>query len=112
VIYLKLPARTAVDIAAVGVSVLVSLDFERQTCSDVKIVLGAVGPTPFRAKSAEKIMRSEKIDNHMIQKAAQLASEEAHPISDVRSSANYRAEMVQVLARQAISQALEQAKST
>jgi carbon-monoxide dehydrogenase medium subunit len=48
----------------------------------------------------------------MIQKAAQLASEEAHPISDVRSSANYRAEMVQVLARQAISQALEQAKST
>jgi carbon-monoxide dehydrogenase medium subunit len=110
VVYIKLPARTLIDIAAVGVAALITLDLKSQTFRDVKIVLGAVAPTPIRAKKAEDIIRGEKIEEKLIQKAAQLASEEAHPISDVRGSANYRKEMVKVLTRQAISQALEQAK--
>ncbi len=110
-VYLKLPARGAVDIAAVGVAALITLNSDNETCSDAKIVLDAVAPTPIRARKAEEILNGEKIADTLIQKAAQMASEEARPISDVRSSAEYRTEMVKVLTRHAIIQALEQAKS-
>jgi carbon-monoxide dehydrogenase medium subunit len=111
-VYFKLPARTAVDIAAVGVAALIALDSEDETCTDAKIVLGAVAPTPIRAKRGEEIIRGKQIEDNLIQKVAELASEEAQPISDVRSSAHYRVEMVKVLTKQAINLALKQAKST
>jgi len=110
-VYVKLPARTAVDIAAVGVAACVILDVKNETCQDVRIVLGAVAPTPIRSRAAEEILRGQKIKDPVIQKAAQIASEEARPISDVRSSAAYRTEMVRVLTMQAIRQSLAQAKS-
>jgi carbon-monoxide dehydrogenase medium subunit len=110
-VYVKLPARSAVDIAAVGVAACITLDAKNDTCRDVRIVLGAVAPTPIRVRRAEETMRGEKITDIVIQKAAQVASEESRPISDVRSSAKYRTEMVNVLMKQAIRQALAQAKS-
>ena len=110
-VYVKLPARTAVDIAAVGVAASITLDAKDETCQEVRIVLGAVAPTPSRSKGAEEILRGRKIKDPVIEKAAQLASQEARPISDVRSSAAYRTEMVYVLTKQAIREALAQAES-
>ena len=110
-VYVKLPARSAVDIAAVSVAACITLDAKNDTCRDVRIVLGAVAPTPIRARRAEETMRGEKITDPIIQKAAQIASDESRPISDVRSSATYRTEMVNVLTKQAIRQALAQAKA-
>ena len=89
----------------------IELKVNGEVCSNAKIVLGAVAPTPTRAKRAEEIITGKKIENNLIKKAAQAASEECCPISDVRSSAEYRAEMVKVLTKKAISQALEQAES-
>ncbi|MCJ7596247.1 MAG: xanthine dehydrogenase family protein subunit M, partial [Desulfobacterales bacterium] len=110
-VYLKLPARSAVDIAAVGVAVFLAIDAKNETCEDVRIVLGAVAPTPIRARTGEKMLRGQKITDPVIQKAAQMASADARPISDVRGSAAYRSEMVSVLTRQAVTQALAQAKT-
>jgi len=109
--YLKLPARTRVDMAAVSAAVLVTLDSKNEICQDIRIVLGAVAPIPLRARRAEEVVRGKKIDDQLIQRAAQRASEEAQPISDIRSSADYRREMVKVLTKQAIRQALGQAQS-
>ncbi len=106
--YLKLFARSAIDIAAVGVAAL--LTAKDGTCSDAKIALGAVAPTPIRAKEAEKSIIGKKIEKDLIEKVAELASEESRPISDIRSSAEYRREMVKVLTRRAITQAWERAK--
>jgi carbon-monoxide dehydrogenase medium subunit len=110
-VYVKLPARTAVDIAAVGVAAYITLDGKNEVCRDVRIVMGAVAPTPLRSRKAEEILKGQKIREAVIQKAAQIASEEARPISDVRSSAAYRKEMVSVLTKQAIEAALGLAKS-
>ncbi len=110
-VYVKLPARTAVDIAAVGVAACITLDGKNEVCRDVRIVMGAVAPTPIRSRKAEEILKGQKVREAVIQKAAQIATEEARPISDVRSSAAYRKEMVFVLTKQAIEQALAQAKS-
>jgi len=109
--FVKLPARTRVDMAAVSTAVLVTLGLKNQICEDIRIVLGAVAPIPIRAKRAEEVLRGKKIEDELIQRTAQRASEEAQPISDIRSSANYRREMVKVLTKQAIKQALGQAQS-
>jgi CO/xanthine dehydrogenase FAD-binding subunit len=107
--YVKLPARTRVDMAAVSAAVLLTLDSKNEVCQDIRIVLGAVAPIPIRARRAEEVLRGKKMEDQLIQQTAQRASEEAQPISDIRSSADYRREMVRVLTRQAIRQALEQA---
>jgi carbon-monoxide dehydrogenase medium subunit len=101
--YLKLFPRGAVDIAAVGVAVLLILGKDG-ICSDARIVLGAVAPKPMRATRAEAVIRGKQGKNEVIKEVAEAASEEARPISDVRCSADYRREMVKVLTRRALVQ--------
>jgi len=99
-VYLKHAIRGSIELAIVGVAVV--MDFDDEICSDIKIVLGAVAPTPIRAKEAEKIIKGNKLDDALIEKCARIASEESKPISDVRASTEYRKEMVKVLVRKAI----------
>ena len=81
-------------------------ELDGKFCRDIKIVLGAVGPTPMRAQEAEGILKGNKIDNAVIEKCAQAASEESRPITDVRASAEYRKEMVKVVVRNGINEAV------
>jgi carbon-monoxide dehydrogenase medium subunit len=99
-IYLKHTTRGTVNPAIVGVAAIVTMD--RKRCKEIKLVLGAVAPTPTRVKKAEEILRGEEIDEPLIEKAAQAASDESSPISDVRASADYRKEMVKVFTRYAL----------
>ncbi len=104
-VYLKLPARTAVDIAVVGVAAVIRLDDDKAEIIDAKIVLGAVAPVPMRAHKAESMLRGKPIQDELITRVAQTAAEEAQPISDIRGSASYRKEIVEVLTNRAIRQA-------
>lgn len=99
-VYLKYSTRGTVNPAVVGVAAMVAMDGER--CREIKLVLGAVAPTPIRAKKAEEILRGKKIGDALIEKAAQAASDESSPITDVRASADYRKEMVKVFTRYAL----------
>ena len=90
-----------VDETLVGVAVLISLDHAHAVCNDIKIALGSVAPTPLRAKKAEEQLRGKRLDNMIVQQAAQVAVEETRP----RSRANYRRRMSTVLVREAITQA-------
>jgi carbon-monoxide dehydrogenase medium subunit len=100
-VYIKHGRRKAMELATVGVAVTLTEN------SDVRIVLGAVAPTPIRAKKAEALLRGRKIDGQLIERAAQAALEESRPISNVRASAEYRRDMVGVLTRRAIEHALK-----
>jgi len=105
--FLKL-ARTAADIAKVNVAVM--LRVSNYTCREAKIALGSVAPTPIRAKKAEEALKGKKIDQRVIEAAAQAAAEEATPITDIRSTAEYRKETTRVLVRRVIEKAVERAK--
>ncbi|RMF90391.1 MAG: xanthine dehydrogenase family protein subunit M [Nitrospinota bacterium] len=100
--------RSAMDIALVNACTVLTLDGE--VCTAVRIALGAVAPTPLRAVRAEAVLRGQVITPTLIQEASEVARQEARPISDVRSSAEYRREMVRVLTYRATQEALEQAK--
>lgn len=96
------------DLAIVGVAVYLALDSKKQICQDVKIGLGAVGPIPTRAKKAEAFLQGKVVSDELIEKVALKASDEARPIDDIRSSAEYRREMIIALTRRALKQSLEQ----
>ena len=90
-----------VDETLVGVAVLRSLDSSGGVCSDIKIALGSVAPTPIRARKAEEVFRGKKVNDRLIEQAAQVAAEETRP----RSRADYRRRMSRVLVSEAITEA-------
>jgi carbon-monoxide dehydrogenase medium subunit len=73
-------------------------------------VLGAVAPTVIRARQAEDALRGRPINEDAIAASADIARDECRPISNVRSSAEYRREMVGVLSRRALIEAMEMAR--
>lgn len=108
--YIKHGRRKAMELATVGVAVSLALG-EDGTVDDVRIVLGAVAPTPIRARRAEDMMRGERlISPGLLEVVARTAISETKPITDVRASAEYRRRMVGVLTKRAIEQALERAR--
>jgi len=101
--------RTASDIAKVNVAV--SLTVTDNTCREARIVLGSVAPTVIRATQAEEALRSSTLEPKVIEEVAQLATGEAKPITDLRSTIEYRREMVRVLVKRAVKKALARAKA-
>lgn len=105
--YQYLSARGKVDIAAVCIGVMVVM--EGNICKDAKIVLGAVAPVPMRAKVAEKVVIGSKISTGCLEKLGLEASKESMPITDMRSSAEYRKILVGVLSARAVEEAAKNA---
>ena len=106
-VYLKHGRRAQMELATVGAAVRLTLDADGSVL-DVAIVLAAVAPTPLRAVQAEALLRGQRPTPERLAAAAQAASDEARPIGDVRGSADYRREMVRVLTRRALEQALQE----
>jgi CO/xanthine dehydrogenase FAD-binding subunit len=98
-VYLKHSTRR-IDVAIVGVAVVITLD--GHTCRDVRIALGSVGPTQFRAKMAEELLRGQELEEDLIRRAAQTASDESFPIDDIRGYADYRKQVVETLVKNGI----------
>ena len=94
-------ARTEIDIALVAVASAIRFD-SKQRCTDVRIALGAVAPCPMRSRRAEAVLEGQLATDKLIRQAAEIASEEIAPITDVRASAEYRREIAKVLARRAL----------
>jgi carbon-monoxide dehydrogenase medium subunit len=72
----------------------------------VRIALGAVAPTPIRAKKAERFLSGKPIDDDTIRKAAEEAVMESKPITDMRASREYRLGLVKELTYRAIKQSI------
>lgn len=108
--YVRHTTRGAMDIAAVGVGVALTLADDGKVCEKMAIALGAVAPTTMRARAAERLVRGLTITPQLIAAAAEKAADEARPISDVRASAGFRRELVRVLTGRMIETALENAR--
>lgn len=96
-VYKKLTLRRAMDLSVVGIAISGSFDSLEDRFRDIRIGLCAVAPIPFRAKKAENILTSMKINKNLIEEAAYTASLEAKPISDIRGSEWYRKDMIKCL---------------
>lgn len=110
-VYLKQGRRKALDLAVAGVASVATIDPTHSKCVDIRIVLGAVAPTAIRAKKAEAIMRGSNLSDPIVNEAAKVAAGECSPIDDVRSSAWYRRQVVEVLVKRSIMQAINKVKA-
>lgn len=99
--YIKFSPRDMMDLAYVGVAVAYTIDSHKR-CRGVGIVLGAVAPTPFRARNAEALLESQPLTEELAAKVGAEAARESRPISDVRSSADYRRAMVGAMTKRAL----------
>ena len=100
--FLKL-ARTANDIAKVNVAIMLTLANSR--CMDAKIAIGSVAPTVIRARKAEESLKGLELEPKILLEASETAAEEVKPITDIRSTAEYRREITKVLVRHGIEKA-------
>ncbi len=103
--YIKFGLRRAGALAVAGVASSVTVS--QGTCQDARIVLGAVAPTPLRARQAENVLRGNKISQELIDEAGKVAAEESKPITDIRGSIEYRRNLVNVLTRRSLKAAIE-----
>ncbi len=103
-VYLKHAVRGAMDIAMVGVAVLVTPDATKNNVQDVRVGLGAVAPTPIRATKTEALLRGKPLSAALIKEAAAMAAAESSPIDDQRSSAENRRWIVEALTRRGLTQ--------
>jgi CO/xanthine dehydrogenase FAD-binding subunit len=105
--YLRLSKRKALALPILVCGVLIKVDRKRRIIEEAAIALGPVSPIPYRAKATEACLRGARICKETIDMAAQNASDESNPRpSLLRGSGEYRKEMVKVLVRRALMQAM------
>jgi NADPH-dependent glutamate synthase beta subunit-like oxidoreductase len=77
--YVKFTLRKPLDFAIVSVASVIRE--KNGMCSDARIVLGAVGPSPIRAIAAEEALRGRAISEDCAAEAAELAFAGTTPLS-------------------------------
>jgi xanthine dehydrogenase iron-sulfur cluster and FAD-binding subunit A len=98
--FFKLALRRAQAISVVNAAVLLELDGQR--VRRAAITLGAVAPTIVRAPEAEEYLAGKELLPSVVQEAARRAVEAARPIDDLRATAAYRRDMVEVSVRRCL----------
>ena len=107
--YMKHKIREVMDLAFVGVAASVTLN--GSAIADTKIGLASVAPTPIRATDAEALIRGHTLTDELLAQAGTAASNQSRPISDLRSSAEHRREIVGVLTRRTIRTSVSRAQA-
>ncbi|MFQ6059391.1 MAG: FAD binding domain-containing protein [Anaerolineae bacterium] len=103
----RLAKRKALSLPILNAAAVVTLNDGCDTFQEVRLAVGPVAPTPFRARQAEEVLRGAAVEAQAVAAALELAAQEARPRTNpVRGSQDYRREMVKVLLRRAIERAV------
>jgi len=106
--YASLVARTRDDYAIAAAAVRVDPSPGGEI-ADLRVVVGALGPTPQRLTAIEAVLRGQRPSRALVAEGMDLVPELVHPIGDLRAGADYRRAMAAVQVRRALTQALNAA---
>lgn len=109
----KFGLRDAAAVSVASVAVIVKL--QNGICEDASIVIGAVAPTPKISLKSAGFLKGKNITllsehSQILEQAGNAAAEDAVPIDDIRGGAKYRRDLLKVLTRRAIVNAIAQAQ--
>jgi len=106
--FLKFALREASALAVASVASRLTL--KNGKIAGAAVVLGAVAPIPALALKASEFMCGQEPSDSLFEKAALMAKDEGKPISDIRGSIWYRKELIQILTRRTLNEALRRAQ--
>lgn len=112
--YLKMGSRKTLEISLVNVASYIEVGPDL-AIRQARIALGAVAPTPVRAKAAEKFLKGKKPggeNDPLFREAGRAAVQDAKPITDHRGSAEYRQALIEILTARTLASAYSQIMKT
>jgi CO/xanthine dehydrogenase FAD-binding subunit len=108
----RIGRRRALVLPILNCAVSVVLDIDSRSIEAAGIGLGPVAPVPFRARETEAFLAGKPATEETFVQAAKIASAEAKPRTSVlRASKEYRTRVLQVLVRQGLGRAVDQAQA-
>lgn len=96
--------QSSVDIATVNTAAVVRM--REGVIAEARVAVGAVAEIPFVSKGAAAALAGREPSDEAFRAAGAAAAAEARPISDIRASAEYRREMIAVLVRRVLEEAV------
>ncbi|NVO15269.1 MAG: molybdopterin-dependent oxidoreductase [Rhodoplanes sp.] len=102
----KLGNRRAMTISIANAAASVTLSADGRSFERVCLALGSVAPTVVRATAFENALRGRPATGDEVRRALPLVAEAISPITDLRASAWYRAQIAPVLAQRSLEDAL------
>ena len=108
--YIRFIPRNEMDIAVAGAGVSVELDSEHKRFKNASIVLAAVAPIPLVVTKAAEFLIGKEVSNESIEESANIARELASPIADMRGTIEHRKQLVFVLTKRSLTDAITRAK--
>lgn len=104
-VFLK-KGRTRMDLAVASVAALIRTEGNR--CLKARIAAGSVAPVPMRLSKVEALLEGATLSQELLTEAQQLAAKSVSPITDVRSTKDYRCHLVGVLVKRALEKLLDE----
>jgi len=99
-VYEKLGRYKGEDLAQAGIGIFVNEN------KNYRFAYCAVGPIPKRMKKLENFLQGKEISEELLEEAAGLISDEISPISDIRSSKEYRTHMMKIMFKRGLQKSL------
>jgi len=98
--YMKLSRYDGEDLAQGGIAALAFSD------NTYRLAVCALGPKPARCPGTEAVINGNKLGEKLLSKAKEAILREVSPISDIRSSKEYRLHMTQIMLGRALETAV------
>ncbi len=92
--------RTRLDITKTSVAVQAELD--GPTCQWARVAVGSAAPTPLRLAAVEARLAGARLDDATLEEVAALTADAVAPITDLRSTEDYRRHLAGVLVKRAL----------
>ena len=104
--YIKYGKRNAMEIATLGCACLVKLASDKKSVEEMRIAYGVAAPTPVRCRKTEEMVRGHIVNQELFEKVGKAVLLEVNPRSSWRASREFRLQLVEELAKRAMSQAV------
>lgn len=95
--FLKIGKRKAMRLSIASIALNLDIDPENKIINDIKIAMGTLAPVPIRLKNVEKLMIRNKLEEKLVNEAADAVIDNISPRTSLRASKEYRTHLAKVL---------------
>jgi CO/xanthine dehydrogenase FAD-binding subunit len=102
--FLKLK-RVSTDLAKINISAAFNCKSKRGF--RIRIAIGSVASKVIRARKTEELLEGKELSDGILEEAGEVIQQEIDPITDIRSTKDYRNEMSRILLKRVFNTALD-----